>query len=155
MREGASLGREGAVGGVCSRADAGAAPDGSGLGTKEEPEGRRTEKWRTCFYEASETKGQKSDPTWKLPGGLLRNSCALLLGRLGKSRLKTHYSPNRNKQLCRPQGSGAGLGRRARAQVLGLLKRGALSTSLHLSVFVTGKIWVMMDPISLGCCAEE
>lgn len=71
MREGASLGWEGAVGGgVCSRADAVAAPDGSGLRTKEEPEGRRTEKQRTCFYEASEMKGQKSDShleaAWRL-----------------------------------------------------------------------------------------
>lgn len=42
-----------------------------------------------------------------------------------------------------------------RIQVLDLLKRGALSTFLHLSVFVTRKIWVMMEPISLGGCEEE
>lgn len=119
----------------------GAAPDGSGLGTKgEEPEGRRTEKWRTSSScKGSEMEGQNRIPIWKLPRGLLRRLCSVSRETWNKP-LENTLQPKKKWSAVWVPGLDCGFG----IQGLDLLRCGALSACLSLPVFVNRKMRVIM-----------
>lgn len=119
----------------------GAAPDGSGLGTKgEEPEGRRAEKWRTSSScKVSEMEGQNRIPIWKLPRGLLRKLCSVSRETWNKP-LENTLQPKKKWSAVWVPGLDCGVG----IQVLHLLRCGALSMCFSLPVSVTRKMQVIM-----------